>query len=98
MRPAENRAVVVSLRGDRLFAIRRTKQGRRYAVLPGGGVERDESARAAALRELVEETGLSGEGLQHLWTLQHDHRGAGCTSPRPSSRSNVADEQDDLDR
>lgn len=70
----KNRAAVVSLRGDRLLAIRRTKQGRRYAVLPGGGVELNESAQEAALRELIEETGLSGEVLQHLWTLEHEDR------------------------
>src|SRR5690349_2736306 len=74
MKTTKNRAAVVSLRGDRLLVIRRTKQGRRYAVLPGGGVEFNESARQAALRELIEETGLSGEVLQHLWTVQHEER------------------------
>ena len=65
----KNRAAVVSLRGDRLLAIRRTKQGRSYAVLPGGGIEPNESAQDAALRELIEETGLPGRVLRHLWTM-----------------------------
>lgn len=74
MGTARKRAVVVSLRGDRLLAIRRKKRGRRYAVLPGGCVEANEGAREAALRELHEETGLSGVALRHLWTLAHDDR------------------------
>ena len=74
MEAPKNRAAVVSMRDDRLLAIRRTKQGRRYAVLPGGGIELNESAQEAALRELLEETGLPGEVLRHLWTLDHDGR------------------------
>lgn len=74
MEGTRNRAVVVSLLGDRLLAIRRWKRGRRYAVLPGGGVESDESASEGALRELREETGLHGSVLRHLWTLEHEDR------------------------
>ncbi len=74
MEATSNRAAVVSLRDDRLLVIRRWKQGRRYAVLPGGGVELNESAQDAALRELDEETGLPGEVLRHLWTLKHADR------------------------
>jgi 8-oxo-dGTP diphosphatase len=51
-------AVVVD-RGDVLVIMRR-KDGRRYAVLPGGGVETNETPEAACLRELCEETGLHG--------------------------------------
>ncbi len=74
MEPTKSRAAVVSLRDDQLLVIRRAKQGRRYAVLPGGGVELDETLHDGALRELKEETGLSGKVLRPPWTLQHDDR------------------------
>lgn len=69
-----DRAAVVSLHGDRLLAIRRKRHGLRYAVLPGGGVEPNEDAQEAALRELREETGLEGDLRRHLWTLEHANR------------------------
>jgi len=34
----------------------------------------NERAQDAALRELLEETGLSGHVLRHLWTLEHGDR------------------------
>lgn len=40
--------------------IGRQKNGRVYAVLPGGGIEADENPEQACLRELREETGLEG--------------------------------------
>lgn len=76
MEVAKRRAAVVALRDDQVLVIRRVKYGRRYAVLPGGGVELNERAQDAALRALVEETGLSGEVLRPLWSLEHVDRHA----------------------
>ncbi|MCK2221554.1 NUDIX domain-containing protein [Actinomadura sp. ATCC 31491] len=50
--------------------------GHRYAVLPGGHVEEGESAETAALRELTEETTLTGRIERLLWTGRHGARPA----------------------
>jgi ADP-ribose pyrophosphatase YjhB (NUDIX family) len=39
--------------------------------LPKGHVNRGETAEAAALREVAEETGLEGEIIQHLATIEY---------------------------
>lgn len=54
------RAVAVVRAGSRLLVIHRRREGRRYCVLPGGGVEPGEAPATAVLRELAEETGLTG--------------------------------------
>lgn len=60
------RAVAVVLDDDALLVIDREKDGRRYLVLPGGGIEPGETVEQACLRELHEETGLEGVILTRL--------------------------------
>lgn len=49
-----SRAIVV--KDDSILLIHRLKSGREYYVLPGGGIEPDESSEEAVLREVREET------------------------------------------
>jgi 8-oxo-dGTP diphosphatase len=45
-------------------------------TLPGGGAHRDESRREAAIRELMEETGMTAVNLTHLFEFMGGvHRG-----------------------
>ena len=71
---ASDRAAAMVLREGRLLVIRRHKRGRDYCVLPGGGVEPGETPEVAVLRELREETGLTGTVTRKLSTLEHDGR------------------------
>lgn len=73
------RACAIALRGvtptgqdGQVLLMGRIKGEERYAVVPGGGVEHDESAHAAALRELSEETGLCATSARYLATIDDE--------------------------
>jgi 8-oxo-dGTP pyrophosphatase MutT (NUDIX family) len=53
------RARVIIVRDDALALVERRRDGRRYYVFPGGGVEAGESPEEAAAREATEELGLT---------------------------------------
>jgi 8-oxo-dGTP diphosphatase len=72
----EGRAVCVCFDGSRVLLMRRFKDGRRYTVLPGGGIEPGETPGEAAVRELAEETGLVATVTGDLATVDHDDRRA----------------------
>lgn len=72
----KERAVCLCFDGDRVVLMRRSKAGRRYTVLPGGGIEPGETPGEAAVRELAEETRLVATVTGHLATIDHDDRRA----------------------
>lgn len=72
----KDRAVSVCFHQDRVLVMRRHKEGRDYCVLPGGGVEVGEDGATAAVRELGEETGLSGQVVRHVISIEHPDRTA----------------------
>lgn len=62
------RVTLIILRDDKLLLIRRTRDGRAFTVLPGGGVEDGETLASAAIREALEETSLAVSLGPILWT------------------------------
>ena len=62
-----NRAAAIIIRNGELLLIHRQKPGRDYYILPGGGVELDESFEDACIREVNEETGLDVLGVQIVY-------------------------------
>ena len=52
------RAGVVLIEDDKVALIERYRDGKHYFVFPGGGADADETPEQAAIREMVEETGL----------------------------------------
>jgi 8-oxo-dGTP pyrophosphatase MutT (NUDIX family) len=69
-----NRAAAIIIRNDTLLVLHRQKPGQDYYILPGGGVELDESFQDACIREVKEETGLD---VLHLQLVHRYHSKVG---------------------
>jgi 8-oxo-dGTP pyrophosphatase MutT (NUDIX family) len=68
------RVSAVILRNDGaeiLMVQHRRKDGTLYWQLPGGGIDSGESAEAAIVRELLEETGLYGRVVRWLFSIPY---------------------------
>ncbi len=53
------RVGAICLRKSSLLLVEHEKAGERYWLLPGGGLEKEESCEAAIVREVCEETGIT---------------------------------------
>jgi 8-oxo-dGTP pyrophosphatase MutT (NUDIX family) len=69
-----NRAAAIIIRNGSLLVLHRQKPGQDYYILPGGGVELDESFQEACIREVKEETGLD---VLHLQLVHRYHSKVG---------------------
>ncbi|MGJ7877921.1 NUDIX hydrolase [Streptomyces rochei] len=70
---------VVVMAGRLLLIRRTTPEGSLLWALPGGSVEAGETARQAAVREALEETGLSVEATADLGSRIHPDTGRRIT-------------------
>jgi 8-oxo-dGTP diphosphatase len=73
-KPGISAAIIV--RNDRVLMVRRAvKEGELMWQFPAGAIEGDESAEAAAVRETLEETGLTVEAIKLLGERVHPKTG-----------------------
>lgn len=63
------RAIIIEK--NKILLIHRLKNGKEYFVLPGGHIEKKESAEEALVREVKEETNLEVQSCRKLWTLKN---------------------------
>jgi 8-oxo-dGTP pyrophosphatase MutT (NUDIX family) len=65
-----SRAAAIIVRDQTVLLIHRQKPGKDFYILPGGGVELDETIEGACIREVKEETGYD---VIHLQLIQVYH-------------------------
>lgn len=61
-----NRASAIVFRGDKILMEKVTYRGNTFHIVPGGGIEEGETPEEAAIRELSEECGVTGEIVRPL--------------------------------
>jgi 8-oxo-dGTP diphosphatase len=66
------RAAAIVIKEGKILLMHRQKPGRDYFVIPGGGIEKDETPEIAVLREIKEETNLDAEIDYLLFDFESD--------------------------
>ncbi|GGV85624.1 hypothetical protein GCM10015535_32540 [Streptomyces gelaticus] len=72
--PVRVRAGAVVIRDERMLLIGFEEDGQPFYEIPGGGVEDGETLHTAVVRELREESGLSGEVVREVARVWKDDR------------------------
>ena len=67
MRNERYRAIIIV--DDNILVMKRNKNGYNYSVLPGGGIEKEETPEECCKRELMEEFGIEIEPLQMIYLI-----------------------------
>ena len=66
---------VIILNQGKVLLIHRLKKGKEYYVLPGGSIEKGETPREAATREIKEETNFDIKLDKLLWKIKESVKG-----------------------
>lgn len=65
------RATAVIINDNKILLIRRVKPGVEYFILPGGGVDENETIEEAMIREVMEELNLKVKKYEFLFSLEN---------------------------
>ena len=65
----KDRVSAVIIKEDKILLIHRFREGKEYWVLPGGGIEKDETKESALEREVLEELSLAVIDKRFLFTV-----------------------------
>ncbi len=68
MRNERYRAIIIV--EDKILVMKRNRQGRDYAVIPGGGLEGSETPEQCCQRELREEFGIEVEPIRLIYRIE----------------------------
>ncbi len=69
------RAVGILIKSNKILLIHRTREGKEFWVLPGGGVEKNEKVEDTVVREIKEEAGIKSEIVKLLYTHEYSDIG-----------------------